>query len=320
MSSSDKFISILKVQAVFGLTPFQFDKTSERFELTFLNLIQSLGSYLMISTSVIILTIMNRYAHGEENLANTANLTMFGQDTVLILAYNGAMINWFLIRGDHVDFLNKFNEMGAKLKVKLKDNLMTPTKYYQKAFCFQISVIIFCAFLIANLIVRDLYAEYFDWSIFPWNIAFGAEIATQMLTIFYIRCLAGALAQYFEVIFLKISQISNFQCKFQKETTSDLLLCINLFDELIRLKNNLSTLFGRQLLLIFLFEFVNVTLSVYFILMYSVETKFFLSSIYLFFIFAFPHIFMFIYLIHSMQKLADMVSTKKKLIKIEVII
>lgn len=314
MSFSESFINILIVQALFGLTPFRYNESSKRFELKLLNIIQSFGSYLMISITVIILTIIYRYPDGETNLANTANVTVFSQDIVLVTMYNVAMINWFLIRRDHINFLNKFIEMDTKLKVKLNISVVTPPMYYRKSFYLQISIIVFCIFLISNQIVRDVFTERFEWSISILNITFGTQIVAQMLTIFYIGCLAGALNKCFEVVFIKMSEITNVQQEIQQQMNKDLVVCVNLFDELISLKSNFSQLFGHQLLLIFLFEFVNLTISVYFILVYLVENQSLLTSMYLLFLFVIPHLSMFVCLIRYMQQLADVVSSIKKII------
>lgn len=314
MDLNEYFIKILNVQAVFGLKPFHFNGKSKKFETKFLNFMHSLGSFIAISVSLIILTIMYRYGDGESNLGKTANFTIFSQDTLFVLAYNAAMINWLLMCKVHVNFLNKYNEMGIKLKVKLNTVAVTPATYYKKSLFAQISIIVFSVFLTINQIVRDIRRKTsFEWSICVWNIIFATEILTQMLTVFYMGHLTVVMRQYFDAIFKKLSKLKQFTLKFQTETNEDLLLCIKLFDELIGLKNDFSKLFGHQLLIIFSFEFVDTTISFYFILMYAIETSFSVSTVYLFSIYILPQILMFICLIHHMHQLAQVVKVKTKI-------
>lgn len=317
MSLRESFITILKVQAVFGLTPFRFDKTSQRMELKSWNLVQSFASYLVISISVVALTILYRYDDDEINLGNTANLSVFSGDTVLVITYNGVMLNWLLRRGDHIKFLNKLNELSVKLKVKLNVGVVDPPIFSKKGLYFQMSIIACFALQIANVIGRDVHTENFHWSICLWNVIFFAEILTQMLAILYIGCLTAALVHYFEAIFIKISKITNvqqndpqIQLMLPDRTNKELLLCISLFDELIGLKNSFSKLFGHQLLFLFLWEFVNFTMFVYFMLVFLFETSSSLDFIYIFFVFVSPHIVLLLLLVHYMEQLADMVGPK----------
>lgn len=307
MTFSESLNIIVNIQAVFGLTPFRYDgKTSKKFQLNLFNFIQSLVSYLVTSLSTIILTIFSRYNTNGLAFASTANLTIFIQDTMLLIAYNGAMINWLRIRKDHVKFLNKFNELGEKLSTKFKiDDVMILSPFIKKGYA-QTTIIVYCIFLISNEVLRDIYVEGFKWSTFIQTVTFTAEIMTQILLGFYIGCLAVVIGQYFDIVFTEMSKIK--QLIVQKRENKNILRCINLFNELICLKNEFSKLFGHQMLLLFLFKFVNLTISVYFILSYSVATNFSLSSIYLFCIFVVPQTITFLLLIHCLHKLGDVVS------------
>lgn len=308
MSFNKSFINILKIQSIFGLTPFRYNKTSKKFELNCLNSIQSLVCYFTISTSVILCTILYQY-NGETNLNNTANWSVFSQDAVILATYNGAMINLFFIRKDHVHFLNKLTDISLKMKIELSVKRVTSPTFYRKCFYLQISNIAFSIFLLGNEIGREVQTERFKWSTFVWTVLYSTEITAQTLILFYIGCLTVVLIKHFEIIFLKLTEITNIQSDLNNQISKDLIVCINLFEELIFLKDNFSKLFGHQLLLIFFYEFVNTTISIYFILLYSIETSLSLSSIYLFLLFVIPHILMLIFLIHFMHKLADVVNT-----------
>lgn len=312
MTFSEGFAITLKVPTVFGLVPFQFNRKTKQFELSFPKLAQSIFSYLLISLCTLVFTALFRYGDAEMNLRKTANVTIFSEDVILVTVYNIAMMNWFHIRKDHVDFLNKLNQMGEHLKIKLKINELTPSTYYKRGVFAQTAIIVFCVFLVANEILRDILNKNFKWSTCTQTLAFGTEVTAHVLLVFYIGYLAVALGQYFNVIFIHISNIKSVRDLQYQE----LLICIKLFDELISLKMNFSKLFGHQFLLIFLFDFVYSTIGIYFIITYSVETNFSASSIYVFCIFVIPQTLMFVCLIHFMHKLGDVVSINR-IIKIQ---
>ncbi|XP_037035866.1 gustatory and pheromone receptor 39a-like [Bradysia coprophila] len=220
------------------------------------------------------------------------------------------MIKWLLLRNDHIQFLNKINEMGEKLRVKLKVDGVTPPATYYKWGCFaQIGIIVFCMFLIANDIFKELHFERFTWLNCIQSILFGSAITVQILIIFYIGFLAAALGQYFDVVLNRLSHVRDIQFTLQKRVLNRvLLLGINLFDELLCLKEDFKKLFDHLLLLMFSFAFVNLTISVYFVLSYSGNNIFSIASAYLFSVFILPHALLFVFLIHFIHKLGDVVT------------
>lgn len=311
MSFNERFAIVLKIPSFFGLAPFRFNKKSIEFESTFLNLIQSILTYLLISVGATVLTVIFRYGNGETNLADTANVSVFSQDIVLVIAYNGAMIKWLLLRKDHIIFLNKINEMGEKLKVKLKlPELIPPAMYYKRGCFTQVAIVVFCAFIVAYDIVKELNLERLNWSNCMQTILFGTAITVQILSVFYIGFLAAVLGEYFHVVLYELSSMENVPSALQKGNSKFMLLGINLFDELICLKEDYSQLFGHLLLLILSFEFVYVTISVYFVLTSSVGNVFSMAAAYHFLIFILPHVLLLMFLVHFIHKLGDVVSAE----------
>lgn len=96
--------------------------------------------------------------------------------------------------------------------------------------------------------------------------------ASLTLIAYYIRCFAlifchrcKPIFQYFDFV---QRQLSNTNCS--QEMLFELEKCFESFDEIIKLKNRLSNIFGVQLLLNSAFDLIMLIISVYGMLYYII--------------------------------------------------
>ncbi|XP_037035878.1 uncharacterized protein LOC119074037 [Bradysia coprophila] len=217
------------------------------------------------------------------------------------------MLDLMLKRQKHVDLLNSLVQLDSNLRKvytnnkNYGNNLLTMHRQIVFVVCF------YAAVLIVTSTINWYQMAYFEHL---WNLLQFFLIISITLVAYYVRCIAVILNHICLPIFERLDSIANDlrspRNDHQKHIVSEVMDCFESFDDVMSLKNQLSSIFGIQLLLNSAFDFIILTISVYGLLYFQTKSLLFLYYVTFNNI---PHIFKSVSLVLALDKLANQIST-----------
>lgn len=309
MSFGHNLSKISKFVFYFGISPFSFNKNTNKYECSIHTLIYTLSYFLLISITIIYLFasyLSDGIRHFLRFQTTFTSLTLLLQSTIMIMFFT-TTINLMVKRQKHANFLNNLIELDSTLlKSNIKtnsDDLLTLHKQH-----------IFIAVYYSTVIVIDLIININEMQIFRhllWSSLQILQNVSLAMVGYYIRCFAIILHHRCNPIFEYLDFIGNelLYTQYYHECLAKVMKGFELFDEVMDLKNQLSSIYGVQIFLNSAFDFIMLTISVYGILCYQTQNTFIL---YYFVMYNLPHAIHCILLVLALDTLADQVNTTRR--------
>ncbi len=292
MNFQNNLTNITNFVFVFGITPYKFNRKTNKFECSPFSLIYTVVYFVVISIGLVYVSI--GYYLKNVTTASILNILKF---TTVMTIFNSILINLLLNRQKHAIFLNKLLKAGrnlTELNILLDHGCLLLHRQH-----------IFLVCLSATFYIIDAIFEWneMDLSGFAWYFLHFFQTSALTLVTYYIRCIATALYQAcIGVLKYMDNKIHDDRTKLKID---GLMQCFKAFDELTYLKKQLSSIFGIQLLLSSAFDFIIVTISVYELLYYA--KPFQLKNLFYFAVYSLPHIIKCVLLVEALETLADQV-------------
>ncbi len=283
---------------VFGITPYKFNRNTNRFECSSFSWTYTVVYFVVISVGLTYVSFGHHLKNG--TTASILNILKF---TSVLLIFNSILINLLLNRQKHSNFLNKLLKADCnltELNIKLDHEYLLLLHRQH----------IFVVFLSAIFYIIDAIFEWnrLNYSDCVWCFLHFFQTSALMLVTYYIRYIATVLYQACQGILKYMdnnirNELERTQCN--QDKIDELMQCFKAFDELTHLKKQLSDTYGVLLLLTSAVDFVTVTISVYGLLYYSRPLK--IINLCYFAAYSLPQIIKCVLLVEALETLADQV-------------
>lgn len=272
MTFTKKLTQISKLLFFFGISPYFFNQKSNKFECSIVTIIYTCAYSLSISFAIIYILFTYYLEEEVARLLSTTFKTigLLQQSTIIIISCL-TLFDLIVKRKMHAGFLNDLIELDTNLaKLKMKSNRrssdLSSLRVQQIAIIFVYAIIYF--------INSIMYLNFVKWFEHVWNALQFFQTISLTLVGYYIRCLATILYHRCEPILhhLDLVRTQFSYNNYSQGLIAELIKDFKLFDEIMNLKNQLSNIFGLQLLLNTTLNFVILTISVYGILYYHTQS------------------------------------------------
>lgn len=303
MTFTKKLTQISKLLFFFGISPYFFNRKSNKFECSIYTLTYTFVYSLTISSAIIY--ILFAY-HTEEKIGRSFSTTYITlgllQQSIVIILSSSIMLDLIVKRQMHATFLNNLIELDANL-VKLKISSNNDSDLNSLHLQHILIIFIYASVYFINSIIYVNYVRFFEH---VWNALQFFQTVSLTLVGYYIRCLATIITHRCRKIFRRLDVIRRdlLQNNYNQDLIAELLKGFKSFDELMNLKNQLSNLYGIQLLLITAFDFIVLTISVYGILYYQTQS---IAILYYFVMYNLSHGISCVLLVLALETLSNQV-------------
>lgn len=285
----------------FGISPYSFNRDSDKFECSIKTLAYTFVYFLCISITILYIALNYFVNDGKMFQTTFMILTLLQQSTVMFIFY-AAMLDLIVKRKKHVGFLNNLIDLDSNLTIlNINTNSDVLSTLHKQHFCI---VFFYAAVYIINSTTNLDKMQSFEH---VWNTMQFFQIMSLTMVGYYIRCFAIILHQRCKPIFERLNFIRRdmMLTNYKQERLAELMQCFGSFDEIMDLKNQLSNIYGVQLLLNSAFDFIMLTISVYGILYYQTQSA---AVLYYFLAYNLPHAIKCVQLVLALDTLADQVS------------
>lgn len=303
MTFTKSLSQISKLFYFFGISPYLLNQKSNKFECSAYTLTYTVVYFLSISFSLFYIAV-EFYLWGglmEQFTATFTFLTLFQQSIVMIISY-ATMLDLVVKRRMHATFLNNLIDIDVNLvKLNINNNSGNDLTSLHRQHIFVL--FIYATIHVSNSIIHRSFMRNFEHC---WNaLQFFHTISLTMVG-YYIRCFAIILHRRCKSVFEYIDIIRRelLMTNCNRERIAELMKGFESFDEIMNLKNQLSNMYGVQLLLNSAYDFIILTISVYGILYYQTQNS---GILYYFATYNLPHAVNCVLLVLALDKLADQV-------------
>lgn len=241
-------------------------------------------------------------------------LTLLQQTTIMIIFYS-IMLDLTLKRQKHAKFLNSLVDLDSNLA---KFNTIS-TEHCDKDLLslHKQNILVVCVYATVCILHSISNRHVMQPVEHLWNALQFFQTTSIMLTGYYIRCFAIILHCRCTPVFKTLDSIRNhlrYTNNNNNERIPDLIECFEAFDDVMNLKNQLSSIYGIQLLLNSAFDFIILTISVYGLLYFDTKS---ITVLYYFIAFNLPHAIKCVLLVLALDTLANQVIPRITLLSIE---
>lgn len=295
---------LLFILLLFGLCPLSLNKTKTEVASSFIELLY-ISIYTIVFTAA--LAFFGYYAHlnsvFDKIVQDTATISEHSQTIFVIIIFYSTLIVAFCHKTSQSKYFNRVNTFDEKLNNKLKiiiENGKTLSyMVYQYIFVIIVQLVLY--------IIGQMLEGYADNYAFIFNIFYGFMVLTITLAALHVRNCGIILTKRFTVLYSLLDRITDTSTL----STSQCEEILNIFDfveDLFILKHKFGKAFGFQLLLNSAFDFIYLTIAIYYVLMSLVVNGFQWSEVYKFMAFSLTHIVKNVMIVFVMENLAGQVS------------
>lgn len=299
MIFSSKLTKINRFLILFGISPSSYNEKLNKFECSVCTLSYTLAYFLVISIAIIYMSFVYHLKNGELFRTTFSILTFLQYATVMTIFY-ATIIDLMMKRKMFSNFLNNLVKLDTNLaKLNINTNSADLSSLHKQ----HIFIVFFYAFV--YLTKSIIYANRFKIFEHVWNALNYFQTISLTMVGYYIRSFAIILTRRCKAVLEYLDVIRNdlFHSNDNQESIVELLKCLESFDEIMILKNDLSTIFGLQLLLNSAFDFIMLTISVYGMTYFIKD----IENLYYFAAFNLPHAIKCILVVLALDTLADQV-------------
>ncbi len=242
------------------------------------------------------------FIHGFDRIIqDTASISGHSQTVFVIIIFYATIIVALCHKKAQSKYFNRvqaFDEkLTGKLKIDIENANILSWMVYQHLF---VIVAELSFYIIGQLL------EGFTVYSFTFHFFLGFMILTITLAALHVRNCGILLAKRFKVLHNKLDRItdspslSTVQCE-------ELLNVFDFVEDLFVLKHKFGKAFGMQLLLNSAFDFIYLTIAIYYVLMSLVQLGFEWKEVYKFMAFSLTHIVKNVMIVFVMENLAGQV-------------
>lgn len=293
---------------LFGLCPLSVNKTKTEVVSTFV----ALGyiSIYAVAFSVA-LGFFGYYAyfiHGiEKIIQDTASLSGYSQTMVVIIIFYATILVALCYKKAQSKYFNRVNAFDEKLTSKLKISIENG-----KILSYMIYEHVFVIIAVLVLYITGQWLEGFkDVYVFTFHVFNGLMVLTITLAALHVRNCGILLTRRFAILYHKLDHITNYS-SISRSQCDEILNVFGFVEDLFVLKHKFGKSFGFQLLLNSAFDFIYLTIAIYYVLMSLVLHGFQWSEVYKFMAFSLTHIVKNVMIVFVMEKLAGQVGLRKR--------
>lgn len=301
MTFEQNLSKIIKVLLLFGISPYFFNEKSKKFECSKCASLYTLFYFLMNFLAITYLTVVH-FSYGGDVFSILALL----KNATVTITFCSVMLDLVLNCQKYANYLNSLIQLDTKLGKLINVNCHTT-----HLMPMQIGVIV-CFFLTGFLLDLIIYRDEMEKFQHAWNVTCFFQGISITLMACYVRCLAIILHRRSVGIIDRLDSIGHdlqFPVGINEQKVSERIrACVDAFDDLMTLKNQLSDIFGVQLFLMSTFDFIILTISVYCLLYFFHYQNF--QLLFYWFAFNVPHAIKCVLVVSALDKLANQVRKK----------
>lgn len=301
---------ILNLLCFFGICPYKYNQNTKTIDSTLLRLIYSCVYFLITSVIIDYLTAVSLSKKVINFDIITFEISKIIENVSRSIIHNLCIVDIVFRRSSYLSFLNNLNNFQKNIEADMGFKVNTKSEYFNS-----LTVISFLAcyiiFFSAVLLVRIwdvllitviiLYVigslKYMSYLLIGINIC-----NLNMILLRRYQCIFG-------IIDTSVNRISSEKEKVHQETFKNLIKCFQKLEELNAIKLQISNVFGFQILLIVSFNFVLLTIALYFTLFPRLHAhNRYWFELFNFVIFNSPSLIILLWMIFIMDKLGNQVS------------
>ncbi|KAJ6642850.1 hypothetical protein Bhyg_07806 [Pseudolycoriella hygida] len=300
---------ILLLLLFFGLCPMSLNKEKTEVTSTFFELCY-IGVYLVaFSLAIGFFGYYAFFTHGiEKIIKDTASISGYSQTVFVIIIFYSTIVVAVCHKKAQAKYFNRVNSFDEKLINKLKIGIEN-----SKMLCYMIYQ--YVLIIIAELILYttgQLLEGFPDKYVFIFQIFCGFMVLTITLAALHVRNCGIILTRRFSILYNQLDRITDSPSLSTRQC-EEVLNVFDLVEDLFVLKHKFGKAFGFQLLLNSAFDFIYLTIDIYYVLMSLVSNGFQWSDVYKFLAFSLTHIVKNVMLVFVMENLASQVDEIRKI-------
>lgn len=242
----------------------------------------------------------------DEIIRDTSSISGYSQTIFVIIIFYATIIVAFGHKKAQSKFFNRVNSFDEKLTTKLKIVIEN-----ERTLSYMVYQLIFV--IIAELVlyvVGQLVEGFKDNYVFTFMIFYGFMVLTITLAALHVRNCGIILKKRFTILYKLLDQITD-SSSLSKPECEEILNVFDFVEDLFVLKHKFGKAFGFQLLLNSAFDFIYLTIAIYYVLMSLVSNGFQWSEVYKFMAFSLTQIIKNVMIVFVMENLAGQVSESK---------
>lgn len=297
---------MLLILLLFGVCPMSVDRKKKEVVTTFAELL-----YVSIYTTAITIALgfTSYYTFFTKGIdvviQNTASISGYSQTIFIILIFYATIIVAVCHKRAQSKYFNRVNsfdeKLNGKLNITIENEHILPLMTYQHLF---VIVVVLCLYIFGQLLEKDFTAYLFTFHIF-----LGIMILTIILAALHVRNCGIILTKRFNILYKQLDRITDSP-SLSTAQCDELLNVFDFVEDLFVLKHKFGKAFGFQLLLNSAFDFIYLTIDIYYVLMSLVTNGFQWSGLYNFMAFSLTHIVKNVMIVFVMERLAGQVGRK----------
>lgn len=293
---------ILFVLLIFGVCPMSVNKTKTEVVSTFVELLYISLYTVAITVSLVIFGYYGYFVHGLERvIQDTASISGYSQTFFVIFIFYATIIVSLCHKKAQAKYFNRVNAFDEKLTIKLKISLdnkrILPAMAHQHLY---VVIAVLSFYAIGQLLERFVIYN------FVFHIFIGLMVLTITLAALHVRNCGMILTKRFTVLHKQLDRITDSP-SLSTPQCGELLSVFDFVEDLFVLKHKFGKAFGFQLLLNSAFDFIYLTIAIYYVLLSLVTHGFQWSEVYKFFAFSLTHIVKNVMIVFVMEALAGQV-------------
>lgn len=297
----DKMLFIL---LLFGLCPLSLNKTKTEVVTTVAQLF-----YIIIYTTAFTVALgffgyYVHFNHGIDRLIqDTVSISGNSQTIFVILIFYATIIVALFHKTAQSKFFNRVNtfdeKLSSKLKIAIENGRTLSNMFYQYIFV----IIAVLGFYIIGQAVDGFKDAY----VFGFHVFYGCMVLTITLAALHVMNCGIILSKRFSILYKLLDHITD-SSSLSTPQCEEILNVFDFVEDLFVLKHKFGKAFGFQLLLNSAFDFIYLTIAIYYVLTTTVNKGFLWSEVYKFMAYSLTHIVKNVMIVFVMENLAGQVS------------
>ncbi|XP_037050756.1 uncharacterized protein LOC119084796 [Bradysia coprophila] len=299
---------MLIILLLFGICPMTLNKTKNEVVSKFINLL-----YISIYTVAITVALgfFGYYAyftHGIDRIIqDTASISGYSQTIFVVIIFYATIIVGLCHKKAQSKYFNRINTFDEKLISKLNINIENGSVLSYMVYQHIFVIVVELGFYVVGQLL-----EGFTVYTFTFHVFMGILVLTITLAALHVRNCGIILANRFTILYDKLDRITD-SSSLSKLQCEEVLNVFDFVEDLFILKQKFGKSFGFQLLLNSAFDFIYLTIAIYYVLMSLVLKGFQWNEVYKFMAFSLTHIVKNVMIVFVMENLAGQVDKIRKI-------
>lgn len=243
------------------------------------------------------------FIHGIENIIqDTASISGYSQTIFVVIIFYATIIVALCHKKAQSKYFNRVNafdeKLTNKLKISIENGKIMSYMVYQHIFVIIAELVLY--------ITGQLLEGFKDAYVFTFHIFYGFMVLTITLAALHVRNCGIILTKRFSVLYDQLDSITD-SSPLSTPQCEEILNVFDFVEDLFVLKHKFGKAFGFQLLLNSAFDFIYLTIAIYYVLQSLVLYGFQWNEVYKFMAFSLTHIVKNVMIVFVMENLAGQV-------------